>query len=148
MMDFVPKQDKKAFQLHYNEELDLIRIEFFGTVKVKQLLDAYSALFKHEKFHTEQNGIIDFSKAVVDVDLNETEIFYHFASGFREQRGENYLLALVYGDEMTKMLLNFYKLFLVRTQIEVEVLDSVAASEQWIKTQGQLGQVKSIANKD
>ncbi|MGX5174805.1 hypothetical protein ACUR5C_12355 [Aliikangiella sp. IMCC44653] len=108
-------------------------VQFFNRVTLKELVDSFSALVRHPKFEKNMSACYDMRCAFVEVDLKETEIFYHFAAGMIDKRGADYRLAFVYGDEMTKMLAEFYRLFLSRTQIEVEISDCYNQTLQWLE---------------
>jgi hypothetical protein len=112
---------------------DYCVIQFFQTVTLKELVDSFSELVRHPKFVKNMSACYDMRRAFVEVDIKETEIFYHFSAGMSEKRGADYRLAFVYGDEMTKMLAEFYRLFLSRTHIEVEISDSYKQTLSWLE---------------
>ena len=135
MNENIQLDSQEAFALSHDATRELIIASFFGHISLNQLLDCYSAILQMPEFTRNINACFDFGAAIVEIDLKETENFYHFASGLREKRGENYELAMVYGDPMTKMLLDFYKLFLVRTQVHVGVFDTRERALAWLEQQ-------------
>lgn len=122
-----------GYEVEVDVEYDYALVSFVGVVHLKELVDSYSSFIRHPQFRKNMNCCYDFSNALVEINLNETEIFYHFSSGLREKRGEEYKLAFVYGDEMTKMLSQFYRLFLSRTHIELQLFDQSESAVSWLK---------------
>ena len=122
-----------GFEVEIDVEHNFGLVSFAGVVHLKELVDSYSSFIRHPQFKKNMNCCYDFANALVEINLNETEIFYHFTAGLKEKRGDGYKLAFVYGDEMTKMLSQFYRLFLSRTQIELQLYDHSDEAISWLK---------------
>ena len=129
--------DRSDSESYYDISIDqsknCVLLRLYGHIGLRDLVAAFSDTIKHPEFKINMNACYDMSKAIIDVDLKETEVFFHFASGLREQRGECYKLAFVYSDEMAKMLVNIYQLFLARTDIEVYSTASVSDAIKWLE---------------
>jgi|GEM_PF-2890047 len=122
-----------GFEVYIDTQDDIAHIQLVGIIKIKELVDSFSALIRHPDFHKNIACVYDCTQALIEVNLTETEIFYHFAAGLRDKRGDQYPLAFIYGDEMTKMLVQFYRLFLARTEIDVELFYDKSEAIIWVK---------------
>jgi len=121
------------FELRYDPQNAIMHIEFSGDLDLKDLIDSFSAVIRHEQFVVDMPACYDFTNARMDIDINATEVIFHFVAGLREKRGNHYQLAFVYGDEMTKALVDFYRLFFSRTSIDVEIFRNRETAVEWIK---------------
>ncbi|TQV89615.1 hypothetical protein [Aliikangiella coralliicola] len=110
----------------------LAHLVYFGSITLKDVVGSFSALIRHPDFVHNMDACYDLSQAIVEIDLNETEIFSHFVEGLRDRRGANYRIAFICGDEMTKMLVDFYRLFLARTDIELFNTDTKSSAMDWL----------------
>lgn len=122
----------KAFSININKTHRTIYLTFYGTLGLKELVDSFSQIIRHPDFEANMSACYDLSNALVELDLKETEIFFHFASGLRDKRGDNYKLSFIYADDMTRMLVNFYQLFLARSQIEVFSTENPEEASAWL----------------
>jgi hypothetical protein len=122
-----------SYRVDVNAVEGIATISFIGVIRLKELVDSFSDLVRHPNFVTDMACCYDCRDGIVEVNLNETEIFYHFAAGMRDKRGSRYLLAFVYGDEMTKVLVQFYRLFLARTEIDVEIFNDKKKAMAWLR---------------
>ena len=120
------------FEVSIDTESKIALIELSGVVNLKQMVDSFSELVRHPDFEKNMCCCYDCGDALIEVNLNETEIFYHFSAGMRNKRGTDYNIAFVSGDEMTQMLVQFYRLFLVRTDIDIEMFSNKEDAYQWL----------------
>jgi len=127
-----------SYKISYVSEDSYMYIEYFGDMKLKQLIDSFSEVIRHENFITDMPACYDFSNAMMDINIPSTEIIYHFVEGLSSKRGNDYQLAFVYADEMTKALCNFYRLFYSRKNIDVETFKNKETAIEWIKESGKL----------
>jgi len=133
MHELKPELDSRHFDIFIDKAQATVHLEFSGTVSLKDLVDSFSATIHNPDFVTNMSALYDLRLANVELDLTETEIFFHFAAGLRDKRGDSYALAFVCADEMTKMVANFYRLFLVRTDIDVLICDDFKQALDWIE---------------
>lgn len=132
MKEQAAAQNTLPYQIQIDKAHNLATLTFTGYVGIKDFADSFSELTRHEDFIHNMNACYRLEDAFVDLNINDTEVLFHFASGMREKRGNHYLLAFVYKDEMTKMLVEFYRLFLVRTDIEVLTTPSAQEAQSWL----------------
>jgi hypothetical protein len=132
--------NENSFKIEFDSDYGCFVVKYNGVIELKDLIDSFSEVIKHPAFEINMPACYDFTDAIVDIDINTTEIFYHFAAGLRDKRGNDYQLAFVYSDEMTKTLVNFYRLFFSRTSIDVEIFNNGETALNWIK------ESKSIAS--
>ncbi|MCW8875860.1 MAG: hypothetical protein OQK51_02280 [Kangiellaceae bacterium] len=125
-------QNTLPHQIQIDKENNLATLTFVGHIGIKQFADSFSELIRHKDFVQNMNACYRLENAYVDLNINDTEILFHFAAGMRDKRGDQYQLAFVYKDEMTKMLVEFYRLFLVRTDIEVLTTPSIQEAQSWL----------------
>lgn len=123
---------KQGFEVSFDATHKIMHVVFFGCVYFKDIIDGFSTVIRHQEFELNMPACYDFSNATLEMNMNSTEIIFHFTSGLAEKRGKEYLLALVYNDEMTKALFDFYRLYLARTQIDVEMFKNSQTAIDWI----------------
>ncbi len=123
---------EQSFELYYEPESKVMHIDFTGNMELKALIASFSAVIRHENFYINMPACYDFSNAFMDIDINSIEVIFHFVAGLRDKRGDSYQLAFVYADEMTKALVDFYRLFFSRTSIDVEIFNNKADAIEWI----------------
>ena len=123
----------EGYEVFIDNDEGVAHIVFGGVIRLKELVDSFSELIRHPDFIKDIACCYDCTNALVEVNLTETEIFYHFAAGLRQKRGDKYSLAFVYSDEMTKVLVQFYRLFLARTEIDVELFEHKSNAISWLK---------------
>ncbi|MET1256215.1 hypothetical protein [Aliikangiella maris] len=121
-VDVVIKNDKNYAYLSY-----------WGVVRLFDLVDSFSLLLRDLRFKKNMAICFDFTDAMVELTLNDTEIFYHFMYGMQHKLGNSYRLAFVYGDDMTKMLLDFYRLFFARTNIDMQIYSHRFLAKLWLE---------------
>lgn len=121
-----------SFRISINKIHQTAYLTFYGALSLKELVDSFSQLIRHPDFEVNMSACYDLSNALVELDLKETEIFFHFASGLRDKRGDNYKLSFIYADDMTRMLVNFYQLFLARSHIEVFSTENPDEASAWL----------------
>lgn len=122
-----------GFDLQFDSGSKIMHIKFTGNMELKGLIASFSAVIRHPLFYFNMPACYDFSNAVMDIDINSTEVIFHFVAGLRGKRGDDYQIAFIYSDEMTKVLVDFYRLFFSRTSIDVEVFDLKSKAIEWIK---------------
>ena len=122
-----------GFNLHFDSEDEIMHIKFDGIMSLKELVDGFSAVLRHKDFFYNMPACYDFSNAIVEIDINETEVIYHFAFGLMDKRGREYQLAFVYADGLAEAMINFYRLFFSRTLIDVEMFRNKLTAVEWIK---------------
>lgn len=135
---------EQSFDIHYEPESKVMHIDFTGNMELKALIASFSAVIRHEDFYINMPACYDFSNAIMDIDINATEVIFHFVSGLRDKRGDKYLLTFVYADEMTKALVDFYRLFFSRTSIDIEIFNNKADAIEWIKDSRQTATVSYL----
>ena len=124
---------QQNFELSFDPESKIMHIIFTGNMELKGLIASFSAVIRHPDFYFNMPACYDFSTATVDIDINTTEVIFHFVAGSSKKRGDDYQIAFIYSDEMTKALVDFYRLFFSRTSIDVEVFDKMPDAIEWIK---------------
>lgn len=122
-----------SFSTRLDHQSGAILVEFFGSIELKELVDGMSAVTQHPEFEVNIPACFDFTQAIIDVDLAATEVVFNFGKGLGKKRGNDYQVAFVYGDELTKTLLNFYRLFFARTKIDVDIFDNRCSALSWIR---------------
>lgn len=122
------------FDIYIDKKYQTVFITLSGLVVLQDLIEAFSATLNHPDFEVNMSCIYDMRDAILDSDIKEAEIMSHYTSGFSHQRGKSYLLAFVVTEEMTKMLVEFYRLLLTQTDIQVCVTDEMTKAIQWIRT--------------
>lgn len=127
-----PVLEESSFEVSVDTDSKIATITLAGVVNLKQLVDSFSELVRHPDFEKNICCCYDCRQALIEVNLTETEIFYHFSAGMRSKRGTDYNIAFVKGDEMTGMLVQFYRLFLVRCNIEIELFSSKDEALSWL----------------
>ncbi|WP_444995175.1 hypothetical protein [Aliikangiella sp. IMCC44359] len=134
MTNLVKKTDtSQCFDIQIDFDKKYAYLSFFGTVCLKELVDSFSSLIRHPKFEKNMASCFDFTHSIVELTLNQTEIFYHFVNGLRETRGNSYRLAAVCGDEMTKMLVQFYRLYLSRSEVDIQIFEQKVTAKNWLE---------------
>lgn len=124
---------KRSYKIYYSSENNIMHIDFFGEIVLKDLVDSFSELIRHEKFVINIPGCYDFTDAILEVDINDTELVFQFVTGLMKKRGGEYPLAFIYSDEMTKAMLDFYRLSFSRTSIDVEIFNNRDIAVEWVK---------------
>ncbi len=124
---------QQNFELNFDPESKIMHIIFIGNMELKGLIASFSAVIRHPDFYFNMPACYDFSNATMDIDINSTEVIFHFVAGLRSKRGDDYQIAFIYSDEMTKALVDFYRLFFSRTSIDVELFDKKPDAVEWIK---------------
>jgi len=138
-------EPSSSYQISYIPEDAFMYVEYFGDMKLKSLIDSFSELIRHKNFQKNMAACYDFSNAVMDIDMPSTEVIYHFVEGLGSKRGDDYQLAFVCSDEMTKALCNFYRLFYSRKKIDVETFKNKATAIEWIKESSKPATVSYIS---
>ena len=123
----------KSFDIQLDSKNLLVHLTFNGMVGLKDFADSFSAIIRHPEFVKNMHCCYDLSNAEVEMNLNDTEICFHFTSALRDKRGSNYVLVFVCNDELTKMMVNFYRLFLVQTKVDVRIEKDFEKALQWIQ---------------
>ncbi|TQV74988.1 hypothetical protein FLL45_08580 [Aliikangiella marina] len=124
--------ESSDFEVTIDTENKIATIALFGVINLKHLVDSFSELVRHPDFEKNICCCYDCRDALIEVNLTETEIFYHFSAGMRSKRGTEYNIAFISGDEMTEMLVQFYRLFLVRSEIHIESFKTSEEAIQWL----------------
>jgi len=124
--------EDKPYHLSIDKAGGIVQISFHGVMRLKELVDSFSEIIRHPDFEVNMSACYDLSNAMVDLDLKQTEIFFHFASGLRGKRGDSYKISFVYGDNMARMLVNFYQLFLAHSQIEIYITENSVEALDWL----------------
>lgn len=130
----VSDSGERRFLINIDKKTAIVNLQFFGVIELADFEQAFSATVNHSDFETNMAGCYDLRCALVDIDFKETESMSQFAQDLRDKRGNSYRLAFVYADEMTKMLAEFYKLFLSRTQVDVLITDDIDQATSWLKS--------------
>ena len=130
--NLAPKQ--QSFEISFVPDHGFMKVDFYGDIHFKDIIDSLSAVIRHNEFRFNMPACYDFTNALVDIDINMIEIIYHFLVGLSDKRGNQYPLALVYSDEMTKTLFNFYRLFFSRSKIDIESFKNKDTALEWIST--------------
>lgn len=138
---------ESGFELAYETESKSMLVEFSGQLEIKELIASFSAVIRHEYFYKNMPACYDFTNAIIDIDINSTEVIFHFVAGLRDKRGSEYSLAFVYDDEMTKALVDFYRLFFSRTSIDVDIFDNRSDAIQWIKEGYPIAEISQITDR-
>lgn len=123
----------QGYKTYYSPDTKIMHVDFFGNIELKDVVDSFSSVIRHEKFSINMPGCYDFTNAILDIDINDTEVVFHFVAGLAKKRGSEYLLAFIYSDEMTKTLMDFYRLAFSRTSIDVETFSNRDIAVEWIK---------------
>lgn len=131
--EFDSVESEQSFNLEFDPISKIMHISFTGNMELKGLIASFSAVIRHPDFYFNMPACYDFSKARADIDINTTEVIFHFVEGLRDKRGDDYQLAFIYSDEMTKALIDFYRLFFSRTCIDVEIFNQKSDAIEWIK---------------
>jgi len=131
--EFDIAESEQSFSLEFDPKSKIMHISFTGSMELKGLVASFSAVIRHPDFYFNMPACYDFSQARMDIDINTTEVIFHFVAGLRDKRGGDYQLAFVYADEMTKALVDFYRLFFSRTSIDVEIFNQKSDAIEWIK---------------
>ena len=131
--DFDIATSEQSFNLEFDPKSKIMHIDFKGGMELKGLIGSFSAVIRHPDFYFNMPACYNFSKATVDIDINSTEVIFHFVAGLRDKRGDNYQIAFIYSDEMTKTLVDFYRLYFSRTSIDVEIFSQKTDAIRWIK---------------
>ncbi len=124
--------EKNSFKIEFDTANKIMILRFFGVIDLKDMIDSLSTGIRHKEFEFNMSACCDFSDATVDVDISATEVIFHFLTGLRDKRGDEYHLALVYSDEITKTLMDFYRLAFSRSKIDVELFRNKEAAINWI----------------
>lgn len=131
--EFDIASSEQSFNLEFDQESKIMHIGFAGNMELKGLIASFSAVVRHPDFYYNMPACYDFSKATMDIDINSTEVIFHFVAGMSNKRGDDYQIAFIYSDEMTKALVDFYRLFFSRTSIDVEIFNQKSDAIEWIK---------------
>ena len=126
-------QPISPYTVSFNSENEFMYVEYFGDMKLKEIIDSFSEVVRHKAFKPDMAACYDFSNATIDVDMSVTEIIFHFVDGMSDKRGEDYQLAFVCSDEMTEALCHFYRLFYSRKNIDVETFKNTETAIEWIR---------------
>ncbi len=127
----------KSFEVDFDLDNKIMILRFYGVIDLKDMIDSLSTGIRHQEFEYNMSACCDFSQATVDVEMSAAEVIFHFLTGLREKRGDEYHLALVYSDEITKTLMDYYRLAFSRSKIDVELFQSFEAARNWIITNQQ-----------
>ena len=125
-------EKKQGFEVYFDTKNQIMKVEFYGAVHLKDIVDSLSTVIRHREFVKNMSACYDFSNAVVEVDITGAEVVFHFLTGISDRRGTEYLLALVYSDEMTKALCDFYRLYFSRSKVDVETFMNKEVALEWI----------------
>jgi hypothetical protein len=124
--------DKNYFKVDFDTSNKIMFLRFYGVIDLKDMIDSLSTGIRHQEFEYNMSACCDFSQATVDVDISATEVIFHFLMGLKDKRGDEYHLALVYSDEITKALMDFYRLAFSRSKIDVELFKSIELATDWL----------------
>lgn len=126
---------ENKFEIGIENTIDGISVavvSFFGDIHLKELVDSCTQVLDLPDFVRNMPACFDFSQAMIDIDINSAEILFHYNAGIREKRGKEYQLALVFGDEMTKTLVDFYRLLNAMTNIDIDIFDGKEKAMNWL----------------
>lgn len=126
--------EKNCFKVDFDTINKIMILRFHGVIDLKDMIDSLSTGIRHQEFEYNMSACCDFSEATVDIELSATEVIFHFLTGLRDKRGDEYHLALVYSDEITKALMDYYRLAFSRSKIDVELFRNYQAAIDWIIT--------------
>jgi len=126
--------EKDCFKIDFDTTNKIMILRFYGVIGLKDMIDSLSTGIRHQEFEFNMSACCDFSEATLDVDISATEVIFHFLTGLRDKRGDEYHLALVYSDEITKTLMDYYRLAFSRTKVDVELFRNTEAAHNWIIT--------------
>ena len=124
--------EKSNFEISFDVDNKIMFLKFYGIVDLKDMIDSHSTGIIHQELENNMSACCDLTEATVDVDISATEIIFHFLIGLKEKRGDEYHLALVYSDEITKALMDYYRLAFSRTKVDVELFRNTQAAINWI----------------
>jgi hypothetical protein len=125
---------KTNYKIDFDLTNKIMITSFFGIVDLKDIIDSLSAGIRQNEFEINMSACFDFTNATVDADISATEIVFHFLTGLQDRRGNEYHLALVYSDEITKTLMDYYRLAFSRSKVDVELFQNKDAAMNWIIT--------------
>ncbi|MBV1911819.1 MAG: hypothetical protein KUG78_21175 [Kangiellaceae bacterium] len=132
MLNKQPAATKQGFTVDFDAKHGIMVTQFYGEIYLKDIIDSLSTVIRHREFVVNMSACYDFTHATIDIDISTTEIVFHFLTGLADKRGTQYQMALVYADEMTKAIFDFYRLTLSRTDVDVELFKNRATAIDWI----------------
>jgi hypothetical protein len=133
MLNECKKTDISGFNVSFHPEDDFLVVSFYGDISLKEIVASISDTLRHDEFSKNMSACYDFSDAALDIDINTLDVIFHFMTGLRERRGTHYQLALVYSDEITKTLFDFYRLMFSRYTVDIEMFTHKDRALEWIK---------------
>ncbi len=145
MLNSFLKPEPTGFNVEFYPEDNFLVVAFTGEISLKEIVASISDTLRHQEFTKDMSACYDFSDAVLDIDINTLDVIFHFMSGLREKRGTHYQLALVYSDEITKILFDFYRLMFARYTVDIEVFTRKSRALEWIKESHKIATVSYIS---
>ena len=145
MLNSFLKPETTGFNVEFYPEDNFLVLAFTGEISLKEIVASISDTLRHQEFTKDMSACYDFSDAVLDIDINTLDVIFHFMSGLREKRGTHYQLALVYSDEITKTLFDFYRLMFARYTVDIEVFTHKNRALEWIKESHKIATVSYIS---
>jgi hypothetical protein len=145
MLNSFLKPETTGFNVEFYPEDNFLVVAFTGEISLKEIVASISDTLRHQEFTKDMSACYDFSDAVLDIDINTLDVIFHFMSGLREKRGTHYQLALVYSDEITKTLFDFYRLMFARYTVDIEVFTHKNRALEWIKESHKIATVSYIS---
>lgn len=145
MLNSFLKPETAGFNVEFYPEDNFLVVSFTGEISLKEIVASISDTLRHQEFTKDMSACYDFSDAVLDIDINTLDVIFHFMAGLREKRGTHYQLALVYSDEITKTLFDFYRLMFARYTVDIEVFTHKSSALEWIKESHKIATISYIS---